>query len=170
MSGDSTALCPVCLEALADQPTLQLPGCLHAVHVACALQSAQYDTRCPICRNQCVAPRERDDVYAHIGRELQERIAAHRLYQSRRNRLIRRRESLRRLRERLRHANRAYVAADKELDKVWSQALREVWTTHPAIMALRKVRESCLRRRSRYDRELRRRLADVLGDPPEIVF
>lgn len=58
MSRPSTPMpshtCPVCLEDMSsDDPSCLMvhPGCkVHCLHVGCALNNAQYDLRCPVCR------------------------------------------------------------------------------------------------------------------------
>lgn len=48
-----TEVCSVCLETLddtSDTKACRLPGCNHLFHLACVLDFAQYDVRCPICR------------------------------------------------------------------------------------------------------------------------
>lgn len=48
---DDVLECPVCLEVMQDDATmLRHPGCGHAMHTVCALNAAQYDVRCPLCR------------------------------------------------------------------------------------------------------------------------
>lgn len=47
---DSTAECPVCLEALASQRVLTLP-CAHALHESCALAWLVRRHTCPVCRH-----------------------------------------------------------------------------------------------------------------------
>lgn len=44
--------CCICLEAVttAEDGVVRWPGCDHRVHVACMLTAAQYDVRCPLCR------------------------------------------------------------------------------------------------------------------------
>ena len=84
----SDDVCPVCLDMLADSDTLKLPGCEHVIHVSCALSCAQYDSRCPICRNVTVTPRPQDDIFTHFEEELNERLTSYRLYRARRGRVI----------------------------------------------------------------------------------
>ena len=42
--------CPICLEEVDPTDALPWPGCGHPMHAICALNHAQYDIRCPICR------------------------------------------------------------------------------------------------------------------------
>lgn len=45
--------CSICLETIdetSDNKGCRLPGCKHLFHLACVLDFAQYDVRCPICR------------------------------------------------------------------------------------------------------------------------
>lgn len=159
-------VCPVCLDPLTESDTLRLPGCEHVIHVSCALSCAQYDSRCPICRSVTVAPRPQEDIFSHFEEELNERLASYRLYRARRGRVIRRRDSLKRIRDRLRDANRAYASADKNLDRAWSKTVRHIWNTDDNINALKKERQRCQRKRSRYERQLRNRLESLIGEEP----
>lgn len=162
----SDDVCPVCLDMLADSDTLKLPGCEHVIHVSCALSCAQYDSRCPICRNVTVTPRPQDDIFTHFEEELTERLTSYRLYRARRGRVIRRRESLKKIKNRLREANREYTFADKQLDREWSKVVRQIWNTNETIKVLKKERQRCQRKRNRYDRQLRERLESLIGEEP----
>ena len=48
-------LCPLCLEPLAEQGTMEMPICQHVIHAHCALEMAhrcKNGTACPVCRKQ----------------------------------------------------------------------------------------------------------------------
>ena len=157
--------CPICLDSLDAEESLNMPNCGHIVHVRCALESVQYDARCPLCRCETVTPR-RDDFFARFEADLQERVAIHRRYQTNRSRVIRRHNSLRKIRDRIREAERAYNDADRELDKQWTNALKVIWTEDEMIKALKIQRTRCQRRLSRYKLQLRRRLEPMIGEEP----
>ena len=113
-----------------------------------------------------MAPRPQEDIFSHFEEELNERLASYRLYRARRGRVIRRRDSLKKIRDRLRDANRAYASADKNLDRAWSRTVRHIWNTDDNINALKKERQRCQRKRSRYERQLRNRLESLIGEEP----
>lgn len=166
---DDDDVCPICLDPLKDTDILNMPVCGHKVHVRCALESAQYDSRCPMCRNDCITPR-RDDFLHRFEADLQERLAVHRTYRTRRARAIRRHQSLKKLRDRLKDANRAYARADRDLDREWSKVLRVLWQSDEVINTLKTERTRCQRRLGRYKLQLRRRLEPLIGDEPDVIM
>lgn len=165
-------ICPICLEPLDDpeNDSLKMPVCRHRVHVRCALESAQYDARCPLCRNDCITPRRDDSILHRFEADLQHRLAWHRTYQSRRSRVIRRHNSLKKLRDRVKEASRAYTTADRELDQEWSNLLRTLWMSDEVINTLKTERTRCQRRLSRYKLQLRRRLEEMIGEEPPALM
>ena len=170
----SEDVCPVCLEPLStsQNDVMNLPNCGHAIHVTCALINVRYDSRCPVCRTFTIEqpPRPNEDAYIRFENELNERLVAYRLYRSRRSRAIRRCKNLRDIQVRLKEAQRAYAMIDRQLDREWSKIVRELWKTDKHISALKKERQLCLRRRSRYERQLRERLEPLIGDEPDMYI
>ena len=169
--------CPICLEFIdtADASNfLSVPGCQHKMHVACALECAHHGTRCPVCRHEFIQenaapePDAENNILFRFEQELQERAASYRVYQMRRSRLIRRRNSLKKLRDRLRDANRSYAEADRILDKEWTKAVKTAWMTDPKVCEAKLKRKRCQDRRNRYDRQLRNRLEPMIGAEPSM--
>lgn len=55
--GMEDSRCPICLESLSSEGVVGWPGCEHRFHTLCALNQAQYDIRCAVCR--CSLPIEK---------------------------------------------------------------------------------------------------------------
>lgn len=48
--------CPICFDALSQQPSVQIKACLHAFHEGCAMDSLNHEPKCPVCRTQICEP------------------------------------------------------------------------------------------------------------------
>lgn len=165
-------LCPICLDDMTDETqTLLMPDCQHRLHVRCALSAMHYDGRCPICRNDTVVlPRTvpmGNDIFTQFEMELAEREAIHRRYQNRRSRIIRRRNSLKKLRDQLKTEKQLFCLAEKELDRTWTMMQRDMWTTNPKLLTLKLQRRKHQRRVCDLKRRLRGRLDPMIGPPPD---
>ena len=53
-------VCVICCDSMESREVLKWPGCCHEFHSSCALNAAQYDVRCPLCRHTCddIIPRK----------------------------------------------------------------------------------------------------------------
>ena len=148
--------CPICLEFIDTTDAgnfLSVPGCQHKMHVACALECAHHGTRCPVCRHEFIQenvapdPDAENNILFRFEQELQERAAAYRVYQMHRSRLIRRHNSLKKLRDRLRDANRSYAQADRVFSALDASASRRSasWARRTLAAATRRMASVILR-------------------------
>lgn len=148
-----------------------MPDCKHRLHVRCALSAIHYSRRCPVCRNDAVVPPTVEssglDIFTQFELELAEHEASVRRYQSRRSRMIRGRNSLKKLRERLQQEKRLFGLSERELDRTWTAMQRQLWATDPKIQGLKLQRRKHQRRVLDMTRRLRRRLDPAIGLPPD---
>ena len=105
--------CPVCVETLTSgRPTCRLPGCGHEFHVSCALDFAQYNVRCPVCRSVPTGVKVRD-VEESTSMVV---VVRHPPTPSERQLDLERRA----------------------LDRLYRRRCRQVWETDPQIVAMRR--------------------------------
>ena len=164
-------ICPICLDPLTDDThTMAMPDCKHILHVRCALSAMHYDHRCPVCRHDVVIPHAAPfvpDVFTQFELELAQREMSIRRYQNRKSRLIRRRKSLQKLRDILKHEKRLLTASEKELERTWSVLQRQMWAANADIQGLKLRRRKHQRRVVDLRRRLRGRLDPIIGVPPD---
>lgn len=161
--------CPVCLDSFEDSNVLSMPICGHRVHVSCALNAAQYDTRCPICRTKdpSISSRSDDDIFTHIQEITNRHAASLRRYQQRRTRAIRQRDSLKRIRDRLTAERRSFEQVDRELEREWISLQKRQWVSDAKIADIKMRRKKLRRRVTDLNRRLEHRLQLIIGDEPE---
>ena len=166
--------CPICLGCMDDPlTTLRMPVCGHLIHTSCALSAAQYDVRCPMCRTIDPEIDSRRDRESRIFSQIEE-YATHqeelaRNYKLRRAAVIRRHESLKKLRSRARQEKKAFSDVNLELDRTWMQLQRRGWNEDPSIQEIKRRRRRQQRRVSNVNRSLHNRLRHLIGTPPESI-
>lgn len=172
--------CPVCLETMSDDDArvCKLPGCEHRVHVACMLAAAQYDVRCPLCR-QCDASIARRSTAEEapaqsLDAELHQMVREHerrrRLYSARRARAIRGEERAVLLRDRLVATRRELNEHDRVLSRAWLALQRTAWREDQTINELKRQRALALRRFNRLNTQLDAWVADRIGPMPRMTL
>ena len=171
----SSICCPVCLGEIGDvhdERVMRMPVCGHLIHTACALSAAQYDTRCPMCRSHdpSIVVREdgsRGDVnaafFVHVESIVSEEDERFRRYQRQRSSAIRRSESLKRLRDRIRAEVRVFRVHERELSQTWYQMQRDAWKNDTTLQALKDKRRKQQRRVTDLNRRLERRVLAYIG-------
>ena len=170
---DEEDLCCVCMEALGTNDVAPMPGCAHRLHVACLINCAQYDARCPVCRTvgEGVVPKAETTTTAVgttyvLNLDLQEVQREWRRYTDRRRRVLRQRPALgdkvRRLRELRTQVNRAYEATQRVHDR----KCRQVWREDHEVRAARVEMERLRRRERRLEHIVDAELEELLGPEP----
>ena len=172
--GDECETCPVCREDLTQQPTLMMPVCGHKVHTSCALNAAQYDVRCPLCRAQDPNIETKRDRESRVFSQIEE-YAAHqehavRQYRRRRSRVICAHPSLRKMRDRAQQNQRELTRLDRELSQRWLQAQRRLWSEDATIAEIKTQRRRVQRRLSMSNRALNERLNMHIGEAPDLFM
>lgn len=167
-------LCPICLADMPDDAaTLRMPVCGHLIHTTCALSAAQYDVRCPVCRTRDPSIETKTDRETRIFSQLEEYATRQdelvRTYKRRRAQVIRRHDSLKRLRDRARDEKRSFALIDIELDREWVRLQRDAWINNETIKDIKNRRRRQQRRLSDINRRLNQRLYPLLGTPPESI-
>lgn len=182
--------CAICLDDTAQDEFLRLPGCGHAFHVKCALQNAQYNAKCPVCRALPVGVVERAGREAETpvvtldpssveqvdGRIIitfdtvddtsTEDVEAMDRYNARRRRALRTNSALARADRLMREAQDETQRKQKALDRVYERLCRDIWRGDPDVRFMRNEVRKTQRRAKRYEREVEQRLNNLLN-PPE---
>jgi len=168
------ALCPICLDAIDADDCIAMPVCGHRVHTVCALNAAQYDVRCPVCRykdERVLVRPTNDDMASEMFRNLEALVerqtTAARAYSRRKSQVIQRCDSLRRIRDQLKIEQRCFLEADRQLDRKWADCQRTMWMTDANIVAIKAQRTRFRRRMTALNRRLALRLEPLIGLPPD---
>lgn len=177
-------ICPICLEAIdtSSKDSLFWPSCNHKVHTLCALNAAQYDVRCPMCRTLDEKIKVRDSSLEEGGEEdsddsenfletVERMILEHernmKNYKSKRYRLIRSDEKMKKLHTKVQESDRILRTFDRDLDREWSSLQKTMWNTNKKICSLRNHRKTALRRNGYFNRRLDAEVEKRIGSPPE---
>ena len=168
--------CAVCQDELAEpSTTLSLPGCGHRFHTVCALNNAQYDARCPVCRGvgEGVVLREPapNTVVLNLQNiefadsepdsEHEESLRVWTRWRARRARAIRRRPSLRRKSEALKQVRTEVRQAVNTLQRTYDARCKEVWKGDPDVLSQRKVMTRLRRKELRLQNLIERELLNI---------
>lgn len=177
-------VCTVCMENIPEDGTgvTCWPSCGHTFHTTCALQCAQYDVRCPMCRANHPDITQRiitvtEALQSVLGSASSEisRVIVHTTDDnngstsvdeppqstaaySRMRRTVRRDPVLSKLDTLLRSEHRAMRCHNNELNRLWSRIARETWRDHPQIDEVKKTRTKLRNRMARHTREFEARL------------
>jgi DNA repair exonuclease SbcCD ATPase subunit len=148
-----------------------IPVCKHRLHVHCALRACQYDLRCPVCRtiDPSLQNKESDteyDLLTQLQQIAEEQQHVVRQYRRRRSALIRKRESLRKMRDRQTQTTRSLVRKTTELEQEWLKRQKLLWMNDPCIQRIKQERRRCQRRARAAERKLNLRVHAVIGVPP----
>lgn len=156
-------VCAVCTGALeAHEPVLRLPGCNHTFHVSCALNFAQYDCRCPVCRAvpTGVVRRAHQSVEDHGPTEWEDYVA-------RRRDVLHRRPELAKLYSDVKRVQGSMIREYVLLQRAYDRGCREVWRGDPEVLARRRVASTLRRKSQRLEDRLAEELVPLLGPEPE---
>jgi hypothetical protein len=168
---------------------------MHRMHSACALNNAQYDLRCPICRQLHEGAQERPAKHtllvhsasvaalrAHGGgvlASLLERLdateggaaadarRAMQTYRSRRSRAIRGDARLSELRGNAARTRRTSAETYRQLTATWASMQREAWRSDATINTLRRSYQNSRRQYNRWNQLLEEALLERVGLPPD---
>lgn len=164
--------CPICLETIKDTDnTLRMPVCMHKIHTQCALQAAQYDMRCPLCRTkdeslEAKPVEEEMNIFQILEETAEQHERIRRRYQRKRRNVINVNRKLKVLDQRIRQNNRLLNESEKELERTWMQLQRKAWKENPEIQRLKKERQDVQRRRAYACRILEREIEAEIGPNP----
>ena len=149
--------CPICLERGVD---LRWPGCGHRFHALCALQMAQYDLRCAVCRSvpKGAVVRPSDPPPAEPRPAAVEIQRRWRNYVDRRRRFINKRPDIQAQERHLRDLRVESTALMETLQRTYDAKCREVWTTDQDVRDLRRRIFNLRRRERRLSRLIEREM------------
>lgn len=181
-------LCAICMDPLdgapGERPLATMPSCPHRFHVACLLNCAQYDARCPVCRSvadgvtlrrddaEAATPLttvvlDMEELESHIERAHALSVREWRRYSDRRRRVLRQRPYLA---ERVTRLREIRVAMDREFDdanRIYDRKCRELWRADPEVKAHRDALVRLRRRERRVHRLLEEELEELIGAEPQ---
>ena len=161
-------LCAICFET---GDMVSLPGCGHVFHACCILTAAQYDAKCPVCRQvpEGVVPRPRERT-ALVVVEVADDNAQSRQnwiqYRNRRRRCLNKNPTIRRAFDRLRNVRNELELASNITEREYRRCCRQVWTTNPIIREQLKNITNLRRRERRLERFVYVQLRDRIGSEP----
>lgn len=176
--------CPICLESIdttsASDSFFHWPTCKHVVHTTCALTAAQYDVRCPMCRNldNNIRPKqieesdietdddEEESFLDRVERMITEHERDLRNYKSKRYRLIRNDDRLRKIQSKLQDAEKTFKTDDKLLDTEWVALQKSMWNAK-RMKQIREKRKISQRRVAYFQKQLKEKVEQRIGTPPE---
>lgn len=164
--------CSICLEPLTQETSnCSLPGCSHTFHVACMLNTVQYDTRCPICRNEIpnVLNKNEDHESTIISLETiyNDYQRKRRNYLNKRRRVIKQNKYVDKLNAKLKSESRQLKETQKNLDKCWNDKSRKLWSEDDELLNFRKSIEKQRNKCLRMDKKIQEYLKDLVGPSPE---
>lgn len=135
-------LCAVCLMDVRDGEICVLPGCRHVFHSGCVLNFVQYDSRCPVCRQQPEGVISRETVERSHQEELRHHLldlrSRERRYEDRRRRFIRQRPKLHEANVNLREIRKKISEEVCTTRRTFDRKCREIWRTDEEISVLKK--------------------------------
>jgi hypothetical protein len=145
--------CAICFAEGDD--TVKLPGCGHDFHVACIVNNAQFDVRCPICRAVPLGVHRRADASDERDVRLFDVRAAHEAWRraarrrrAQRQEQLRDNSALRELDAALRHV-RAHIAREmRSTEATYQRRCRSVWRNDEQMRRHRR-NLACMRARER---------------------
>ena len=181
-------VCAVCLDPVETREHSRMPGCGHRFHVHCMLTWVQYDPRCPVCRAvpAGVTPRPKPPTLTTLVEtdagipvdavvvdlvEMESTVREERLlrqrYTARRRRTLRAEPRLAEQHARLCALQRELNAASADASREYERLCREVWRTHPEMLARRRAYQALRRRERALARRVMGALAERIGEPPD---
>lgn len=166
--------CPICLAPLSHpEQVMHMPVCGHCIHTTCALSAAQYDVRCPVCRTRDPSIESKTDRETRIFSQLEEYASRQeqlvRSYKKRRAAAIRRRASLKKMRNRFRDEKKKFADLNTELDRAWIRIQRDRWSNDETLKEIKLRRRRQQRRMYLANKRLNARLHPLVGSPPETI-
>ena len=166
-------VCAICLEPLDSQNYCSLPGCNHSFHVSCIISSAQYDAKCPMCREKIPNIHEKkndesiDSMSVSLETLYEEYQRKRRRYLLKKRKTIKENKNIKILDTKVKEINKIMRNAEKNLDKLWNDKTRKLWSDDND---LNEIKKELLKHRKKYNRLnklLTGQLKDKIGPMPE---
>jgi len=163
-----TEVCSICLTAIDGEEMARMPGCEHAFHRACLLNSIQYDARCAICRQvgtNVVNRNEEASDYSLHG-SINAWIEENERYDAKKRHLLRRRRDIAEMQRAAKRCTTERERVKKDLETHLRQKWSQVWTRDVFTLHLRKEMQKARRRELRRFQILSNVLELELGPMP----
>lgn len=168
-------MCPICLTGVNNENYCILPVCSHKVHVKCMMEASQYDVRCPICRqtDPNIAVRnyennEESEIMTRLHTVANEQHRIQRSYTGKRNRFIRKKPKLLKLRQEIKNNRKILKESELTLEKKWSEVQRNTWKSNQDIKMLHAERTKHLRKLNRLCKKFEDEIEAEVGPAPPI--
>jgi DNA repair exonuclease SbcCD ATPase subunit len=164
--------CAICLEPLSISNSCNLPGCNHSFHVSCILSNAQYDTKCPMCREKIPNIHEKKienntDQTESLETLYNEYQRKRRRYLTKRRKTIKENNKIKILDTKVKESNKTMKKLENELDKVWNEKTRVLWSEDNEITEIKKNLVNQRKKNNRLNNLLKEKLKDKIGPVPE---
>ena len=166
--------CPVCQDVFTHQDNVcKMPVCHHTIHVSCALNAAQYDVRCPLCRTSDPSIVPKDQADDELLQEYEEyAVQTARLirnYRQRQYRAIRRSPALTQKRTQLRDAHQKFRDAHADTARETTIIMRRTWNEHPDLKEKRRTLLHFRRAYMRVQRQFNAALDEAVPSPQNLL-
>ena len=150
-------ICAICLE---EGCNFTFPGCGHPFHSTCALQMAQYNIHCPVCRQvpDGLTPRRSEPRIQIVDIHRQWRN-----YVSRRRRFINHHPELRTRERNLRELRIEQNNKIQTVQRLYDSKCRDIWQNDPEVREARRELSNMRRRTRRLERQIENEIDNNVG-------
>jgi DNA repair exonuclease SbcCD ATPase subunit len=164
-------VCSICLENFsANTCSCKLPGCGHTFHVSCILNVVQYDIRCPICRNTIpnvnTKKEDSDNTIISLETLYNDYQRKKRQYMYKKRKFIKNDKKMENKIIKLKHHSKELRDLQTEMDKLWSEKSRKLWSEDDDILLQRKKTDKLRKKCYRMEKNIDDTLESALGLPP----
>jgi len=175
MAEEDEIVCSVCMDSI-DRDGCTLPGCGHHFHCVCMLNFAQYDTKCPTCRQLPTGVVVRrhinmDDTVVVELDILRDRVAEARRtwsrYYKRRSAFIRKHPDMRELNVRIRTLQSEINGVTRVTQRSFDQKCNVLWKTDEELQLHKRSLTNLERRQRRLSKKLNDALLSHIGPRPD---
>lgn len=161
--------CVICLDDLNSENYSKIPGCGHSVHTSCLINAAQYDARCPMCRQtpENVNIRKEDNVFIMSMEEIQENYQRQvRSYNNKKYRVFNKHKELKVMYNKMKEIEKTIKQQDDNIEKLWNKKVNEMWKYDDDLQVLKKQNGLEKRKYNRINNKLKDRLENLIGEEP----
>lgn len=171
---DDAIVCSVCMETIEDDKCI-LPGCGHKFHCVCMLNFAQYDTKCPTCRQQPIGVIVRKHAEHESGIAqldvIRDRLTEARRvwtrYVKKRSACIRKHPEMRELNTNIRMLKREIDAQTQTTQQCFNKKCNTLWKVDDELQVHKRVLTALERKHRRLKKKLKDSLHSHIGPEPD---
>lgn len=163
--------CCICIEKIEDDVSkCTLPGCGHKFHVSCILSVMQYDTRCPMCRENIPNVKAKKDESESPVLSLEEIYNEYqrkkREYNYKKRKIINKNEILKKNIDTLKLESKELNKLEDQLDKLWSQKSRRLWKEDEELSSIKETIQKQRRKCNRINKKIKDTIEPEIGEVP----